>query len=158
LSPYKPFKILKAMQKLLLTVICFFLPNFVFQDFNPALHLILVGILYEVKVIIGLILLSLLAGFWSFIVFFKLLFGGLRFKHFIELAIAIGICCTAFRGVKSNFKYLHQRPLRLLRGKILPIPDFQKVKSNWQQTEKSFVIFIRTIQRLGVGLPKTFNN
>ncbi|TDE29326.1 hypothetical protein E0I61_09190 [Flavobacterium ranwuense] len=146
------------MQKISLTVICFFLPIFIFQDFNPALHLILVGILYEAKATIGLMLLSLLAGFWSVKAFFKLLFGGLRFKHFIELAITIGICCTAFTGVKYKFKNLHQRPLRLLQGEIFLIPDFQRVKSDWQQAKKSFEIFRRTIQSLRIGLPKTFNN
>jgi hypothetical protein len=77
-----------------------------------------------------------LAGFWSVIAFFKLLLGGLRFNHFIELVIVIGICCTTFIGVKYKFKNLHQRPLRLLRGEISLIPDFQRAKSDWQQAKK----------------------
>jgi hypothetical protein len=136
------------MQKTLLTVICFFFPLFVFPDVNPILQLLLVGILYEAKITVGLMLLSLLAGFWSIIAFFKFLLGGLRFAHFIEMVIAIGICWAAFSGAKYKFRNLHQRPLRLLRGEISLIPDFQKIKQDWAQTKRSLVLLSITIKKI----------
>jgi uncharacterized membrane protein (GlpM family) len=144
------------MQKLLLTVSCFFFPIFIFPDFNLIFQVFIVGIIYEAKVAIGLMLLSLLAGFWSIIAFFRLLFSGLRLKYCVELAIAVGICWGSYAYAKNKFKNLHQRPLRLLRGEISLIPDFQKIKNDWRQAKCSIVVFRRAIQKLRSLISRDF--
>lgn len=49
------------MQKILLIIACFFLPIFIFPDFHSIFKLVIVGIIYELKIAIALLILSLIA-------------------------------------------------------------------------------------------------
>lgn len=112
------------MHKLLLTIFCFFFPIFILPDFTPILQLMLIGLLYEAKVTVGLLLICTLAGLWSIVVFYRFLLGELKGRNFIELAVTIGICWGTYSVAKFKLKKLHRRPLKLLRGELPSIPHF----------------------------------
>lgn len=55
----------------------------------------------------------------------RVYFRNLKLRRFVELAVSIGSCWGAFSLAKYKLKNIHQRPLRLLRGELSLIPDFQ---------------------------------
>jgi hypothetical protein len=136
------------MQKLLVIVICLFFPIFAFPDLNPLWQLTLAGILYEIKIAICLIAISIIAVFWSVVTFFKFLLRGFQFNHFVEVALSLLIFFGALAITKSILRNLHQRPLRLLRGEFSLVDDIKKTPTKLNQFKNDIITITSTIRKL----------
>lgn len=108
------------MQRLLLTVTCFFLPVFS-PSLNAITELAKAVIVYDAKLIICLFTLAVSAGIYAVVNFLKFLFNGYQLKHFWLFLISTAVCWITFVIANQVFKGAEKRITKLVRSEFFSL-------------------------------------
>lgn len=128
------------MQKILLTITFFFFPVFIFPDLEPVIKLVIIGLIYEIKVVIVLLVTSFLAGVYSIITSIRFLFSGLKAKYIFRPLLSIIICCGTFIVARNKMRKFAKRPFGQLRGAFLSFYHFQTLRQEFIELRNTIIL------------------